>query len=282
MRHAQGRCRSTRCQVGADSSGQVGDAGRVAGVVAGTGGRLEHVGTFEEKLHTRTLLPCAHGVPKNFVRQAGHTHHLASRVGSVDGSMEKNSRHRPHCRGAGPSGRSDSLWLIGDWAVVSCPMLGSSILSPEAGTLGLSVSHPDRTPRWSIEWTEGRGGLRSRARSSPRCAPSPGQPGRPASRRRGGRVGGGCRRGGNSAKSSVVASSTWRTARSTASSVRDEGDWTPLTLRTYWRAAASISCDVASGCSPRRVVMLRHMMMRLRGLGPSLPPFVSGWLRTLP
>ena len=196
--------------------------------------------------------------------------------------MEKYSRHRPHCRGAGPSGGSDPIWLIGDWAVVSCPMMGSSILSPEAGTLGLSVSHSDRTPQWSIDRTCSRDGPPGPGASSSWCASSPGQPGRAARRRRGGKVGGGCRRGGNPAKSSVVASCTRRTARSTASSVRGEGDWTPLTLRTYWRAAASISCGVASGCSPRRVVMLRHMMLRLRGPGLFLPPLVSGWLRTPP
>ncbi|QGG96187.1 LLM class flavin-dependent oxidoreductase [Actinomarinicola tropica] len=33
----------------------------------------------------------------------------------------------------------------------------------------------------------------------------------------------------------------------------------PPTLRTYWRAAASISSAVATGSSPRSVVMLRHM-----------------------
>jgi hypothetical protein len=34
----------------------------------------------------------------------------------------------------------------------------------------------------------------------------------------------------------------------------------PLTLRTYWRAAASISSAVAGGSRPRRVVMFRHML----------------------
>ena len=34
---------------------------------------------------------------------------------------------------------------------------------------------------------------------------------------------------------------------------------TPLTFRTYWRAAASISSSVASGSRPRRVVILRHI-----------------------
>ena len=50
-----------------------------------------------------------------------------------------------------------------------------------------------------------------------------------------------------------------RTASSKGSSVAGEVFWTPLTFRTYWRAAASISSDVASGSRPRRVVILRHM-----------------------
>jgi hypothetical protein len=34
----------------------------------------------------------------------------------------------------------------------------------------------------------------------------------------------------------------------------------PLTLRTYWRAAASTSSLVAGGSRPLRVVMFRHML----------------------
>jgi hypothetical protein len=49
------------------------------------------------------------------------------------------------------------------------------------------------------------------------------------------------------------------TARSNAASVDGDVDCTPLTLRTYWRAAASISVGVAFGSSPRSVVMFRHM-----------------------
>jgi hypothetical protein len=45
--------------------------------------------------------------------------------------------------------------------------------------------------------------------------------------------------------SSAVAEATISTARSKASSVRSDRDWTPLTLRTYCRAAASISSGVA-------------------------------------
>jgi hypothetical protein len=62
---------------------------------------------------------------------------------------------------------------------------------------------------------------------------------------------------------SSVAAVTRRTARSNASFVRSDGAVTPLILRTYWRAAASISSGVASGSSPRSVVMLRHMAATL-------------------
>ena len=34
---------------------------------------------------------------------------------------------------------------------------------------------------------------------------------------------------------------------------------TPLTLRTYWRAAATTSSGVAAGSRPRSVVMFRHI-----------------------
>src|SRR5690606_36692574 len=81
--------------------------------------------------------------------------------------------------------------------------------------------------------------------------------------RSGGRVGGGWRRGGSAASSSAVASVTWRTARSNAASVAAEVFCTPLTLRTYWRAAASISSGVAGGSRPRRVLMLLDMGARL-------------------
>src|SRR5437588_2658087 len=82
-------------------------------------------------------------------------------------------------------------------------------------------------------------------------------------RRRGGRVGGGCWRGGSWARRRADASATLATASSNAASVRGDVVCTPLTLRTYWRAAASISSLVASGSRPRRVVMFRHMAARL-------------------
>jgi IclR family acetate operon transcriptional repressor len=57
----------------------------------------------------------------------------------------------------------------------------------------------------------------------------------------------------------VVASVTRCTASSKASWETAEVACTPLTLRTYWRAAASISSAVAAGSRPRNVVMFRHM-----------------------
>ncbi len=87
-----------------------------------------------------------------------------------------------------------------------------------------------------------------------------------ARRRSGGSVGGGAWRAGSSLSRSAVAFRTRCTALSTACSVRADVDCTPLTLRTNWRAAASISSAVASGCKPRRVVMLRHMARGYRPL----------------
>jgi enoyl-CoA hydratase len=57
-----------------------------------------------------------------------------------------------------------------------------------------------------------------------------------------------------------VAAVTTRTARSNASAVRSDVACTPLTFRTYWRAAASISSGVATGSRPLSVVMFRHML----------------------
>ena len=61
-----------------------------------------------------------------------------------------------------------------------------------------------------------------------------------------------------------MAAVTCATARSKASDVAADVDWTPLTLRTYWRAAASISSPVAEGSSPRSVVMFLHMTRTLQ------------------
>lgn len=82
---------------------------------------------------------------------------------------------------------------------------------------------------------------------------------RAARRRRGGSVFGGTLRGGSSASRRVVIAVISATARSNGSSVAADSDCTPLILRTYWRAPASISSGVAAGSSPRSVVMLRHM-----------------------
>ena len=57
---------------------------------------------------------------------------------------------------------------------------------------------------------------------------------------------------------------TSATAFSNAASVAALAFCTPLILRTYCRAAASISSWVAWGSSPRRVVMLRHMPSKIR------------------
>jgi len=81
----------------------------------------------------------------------------------------------------------------------------------------------------------------------------------PASRRMGGSFRGGSLRGGRAVSTWAVAALIRATASSKAASVADEVFCTPLTLRTYWRAAASISSGVAGGSRPRRVVMLRHM-----------------------
>src|SRR4051794_16954133 len=77
----------------------------------------------------------------------------------------------------------------------------------------------------------------------------------------GGSLGGGCRRAGSSASNVVVAAATAAMASSKIASAPTGGFVAPLTLRTYWRAAASISSAVAGGCSPRRIVMLRHMVI---------------------
>src|SRR6266498_463333 len=102
---------------------------------------------------------------------------------------------------------------------------------------------------------------------------------RTSGRRRGGTAFGGCRRGGSSRSTSSVTRATVATARSNASSVAAVGRLTPLTLRMYWRAAASISSLVAGGSRPRRVVMLRHMPTIFdQGAwsGQALPPATPG------
>src|SRR6266508_2193981 len=83
---------------------------------------------------------------------------------------------------------------------------------------------------------------------------------RTSGRRSGGTFLGGWRRGGRARSTSAVARVIVATACSNTSSVAAVGRVMPLTLRTYWRAAASISSLLAGGSRPRRVVMLRHML----------------------
>jgi hypothetical protein len=78
-------------------------------------------------------------------------------------------------------------------------------------------------------------------------------------RRRGGSLAGGRCRGGKPLSSVDVAVVMLLTARSNASSVAGDVVCTPLTFRTYWRAADSISSAVASGSRPLRMVMFLHM-----------------------
>ena len=61
-----------------------------------------------------------------------------------------------------------------------------------------------------------------------------------------------------------MAAATLPTASVNAGSDVCDGVVTPLTLRTYCLAAASISSGVAAGSSPRSVVMLRHMRTTIR------------------
>src|ERR1700757_1497046 len=76
-----------------------------------------------------------------------------------------------------------------------------------------------------------------------------------ASRRSGGEVFGGWRRGGSASNSRAVVAATSATATSKASTLADDGWVMPLTLRTYCRAAAAISSVVAGGSRPRKSVV---------------------------
>ncbi len=63
------------------------------------------------------------------------------------------------------------------------------------------------------------------------------------------------------------------TARLNAASFAFDGLFIPLTLRTYWSAAASTSSEVAAGSKLWRTRMLRHMpavyvSRRVARLGP--------------
>jgi hypothetical protein len=85
---------------------------------------------------------------------------------------------------------------------------------------------------------------------------------RTSGRRSGGTVLGGCRRGCRLASSRVVVAVTSATASSKTSTFAPDGRVMPLTLRTYWREAASISSGVAAGSRPRSSVMFRHIPPR--------------------
>lgn len=78
----------------------------------------------------------------------------------------------------------------------------------------------------------------------------------------GGILDGRFRRSGSSASTWAVAPATAATAALNASRVTSVTFPMPVTLRMYWIAAASISSGVAGGSSPRKVVMLRHMVGR--------------------
>jgi len=64
--HSQRCGRSARCEVGADSVRQLGEANGITRIFAGTGSRLENVGSLEEKLHARTLSHRTHWAPRTF------------------------------------------------------------------------------------------------------------------------------------------------------------------------------------------------------------------------
>ena len=84
-------------------------------------------------------------------------------------------------------------------------------------------------------------GSARQARARPRRQPSDGA----RRRRSGGTVVGGCWRGGSESQQlGRRLGDACRTASSKAASVAADTDCTPLTLRTYWRAAASISSAV--------------------------------------
>ncbi len=61
---------------------------------------------------------------------------------------------------------------------------------------------------------------------------------------------------------------TSATAASNASALAADGWVIPLTLRTYWRAAAAISWAVAGGSSPRSSVIFRHMVSTISAVPP--------------
>jgi hypothetical protein len=70
---------------------------------------------------------------------------------------------------------------------------------------------------------------------------------------------GGDFRGGRLRRTSVVAAAIDAMAAANAGCASPAGVVTPVILRTYCLAAATISSDVAGGSRPRSGVMFRHM-----------------------
>jgi hypothetical protein len=64
-----------------------------------------------------------------------------------------------------------------------------------------------------------------------------------------------------------VLAATSATAVSNAAATASVGLMMPLTLRTYWRAAAVIYSWVAAGSRPRNSVMFRHMKSSMPAIG---------------
>src|ERR1700743_2945882 len=73
---------------------------------------------------------------------------------------------------------------------------------------------------------------------------------RTSGRRSGGTVLGGCRRGCSPPSKRVVVAVTSATAASNASALAADGWVMPLTLRTYWRAAAALAPQRAARGQP--------------------------------
>ena len=63
----------------------------------------------------------------------------------------------------------------------------------------------------------------------------------------------------SAASNSLVMAATSSTARSNTASFAFDGFCDPLTLRTYWSAAARTSSSVAGGSKLWSVLMFRHM-----------------------
>jgi hypothetical protein len=71
----------------------------------------------------------------------------------------------------------------------------------------------------------------------------------------------------SAASKRLVLAAISSTARPKAASFTLEGFWEPLTLRTYWSAAARTSSSVAGGSKLWSVLMFRHMASSSRSSG---------------